>query len=103
MFRHMARGKKLAANGALRSSHVGERVGRRLSDKRGAGAMLRARAAIGLVAFALHVRSRAMPVVAMVVIGCGLHQGFVLAGGAGADGHRSEAAQGNQREHRADQ
>ena len=103
VFRHMARGKQLAGNGALRSGRVGERVGHRLSNERGAGAMLRARAAIGLVALVLRVRSRAMAVFAMVVIGFGLQQAFVLAGGADADGRRGDAAQGNEREHRADE
>lgn len=59
--------------------------------------MLGASVAMMLAVVAVGVRTSVV-----VVVRVPLHPAFLLAGGANADGDRREAAQRNQREHRAD-
>lgn len=102
MLGHMARGELLALYGALRACHVRQRRGRGLGDERGARAMLRASAAVDLVVI-MGMRRGRMLVLTVVVVSLQLQRALLAAGSANADRDGSEAAQRNQREHRADQ
>lgn len=102
MLGNMARGEALAPRDTVAARELGQRGGNFLRDERGTRAMLRAGAAINLVAIMGMRRGRVF-MLAVVVVGLQLHRACVPAGGANADRDGRKAAQRNQREHRGNQ
>ena len=95
MLGDVAGGKALERSELLGSREVRQHGWRDVSHESKARAMLGAVAAVVVVAVSL--------LCAMAVIGLRRHRGAVIAGGANAASHGRDAAQWNQREHRADE
>lgn len=101
MLGNVPRGETLAGHRAVGALGMQQRSQVGAADERGAGAVLRAGAAVGLLFVVL--RDRGMLVFAVVVDRCAVRPALLPAGSADADRDRRDTAQRYECEHRTDE